>query len=102
MPAILVIHTKEVKEDEIVEIKVWRVPKSNNTPDGVKISVVYIRNGERLAGYDNAEGKGYHRHFMGREGPYEFSDVWSLLDHFKKDVRAIRGRDWDENQEDTH
>ena len=55
-----------------------------NTPDGVKISVVYVRNGKRLIGYDNAEGKGYHRHFMHKEETYKFSDVWTLLDDFKK------------------
>jgi len=35
----LIIHTKEIKEDELVEIKVWRAPRTKNTPDGVKISV---------------------------------------------------------------
>jgi hypothetical protein len=25
MPSTLVIHTKEIKEDEIIEIKLWRV-----------------------------------------------------------------------------
>jgi len=93
----LIIHTKEIKEDELVEIKVCRAPRTKNTPDGVKISVAYVRNGKRLIGYDNAEGKGYHRHFMDREEAYEFSDIWTLLDDFKKDVRAIRGRDWDES-----
>ncbi len=97
MAATLVIHTKEIKEDEIVEIKVWQVPRTRNTPDGVKISVVYIRNGKRVVGYDNAEGKGYHRHVMNQEEAYQFSNIWTLLDDFKKDVRSIRGRDWDEN-----
>jgi hypothetical protein len=102
MVATLVIHTKEIKEDEMVEIKVWQVPRTKTMPDGVKISVVYIRNGKRLLGYDNAEGKGYHRHFMGKEEPYRFSHVRALLGDFKKDIRSIRGRDWDESQEDTH
>jgi hypothetical protein len=97
MVATLVIHTKEIKEDEIVEIKVWRVPRTKSMPDGVRIPVVYVRNGKRVVGYDNAEGKGYHRHFMDREEVYEFSDVRALLDDFKKDIRSIRGRDWDES-----
>jgi hypothetical protein len=102
MDATLVIHTKEVKGDEIVEVKVWQVPRTEDTPDGVKISVVYIHSCKRLVGYDNAEGKGYHRHLMGQQETYKFSDVWTLLDDFKKDVRSIRGWDWDENQKDTH
>jgi hypothetical protein len=102
MAAGLIIHTKEIKEDEIVEIKVWQVPRTKNTPDGVKISVVYVKNGKRQIGYDNAEGKGYHRHFMDQEETYSFSNVRALLDDFKKDIRRIRGRDWDESQENTH
>jgi hypothetical protein len=102
MAADLVIHTKEIKEDEIVEIKVWRVPRTKNMPDGVKISVVYVKNGKRLIGYDNAEGKGYHRHFMDLEETYQFSDVQTLLEDFKRDTRAVRRRDWDESEEDTH
>ena len=44
-------------------------------PHGVKISVVYIKNGKRLIGYDNAEGRGYHRHESGREEAYRFVDI---------------------------
>ena len=102
MAARLIIHTKEVKEDEIVEIKVWQVSKTKNTPDGVKISVAYVHSGKRLVGYDNAEGKGYHRHVKDQEEPYPFSNVRTLLDDFKNDISAIRGRDWDESKEDTH
>jgi hypothetical protein len=43
MTAGLVIHVKEIKENEIVEIKVWRVRRTKSTPDGVKISVVYVK-----------------------------------------------------------
>jgi hypothetical protein len=94
--ATLIIHTKEIKEDEIVEIRIWQVPRTKATPDGVKISAAYIRNGKRVVGYDNAEGKGYHRHLMSQEEVYDFTDVRTLLDDFKNDIRSIRGRDWDE------
>jgi len=81
---------------------VWQVPKTKSTPDGVKISVAYVKNGKRLIGYDNAEGKGYHRHFLNQEEPYIFSDVRTLIEDFKKDIRTVRGRDWDESEEDTN
>jgi hypothetical protein len=97
MRATLVMHIKEVKGDEIVEIRIWRVPKNPRTPDGVKISIVYVKNGRRLIGYDNGEGKGYHKHIKGKEYQYEFSDIWALLRDFKKDLKAARGRDWDED-----
>lgn len=55
----LLLHTKQMQGDEIVEIKIWTVPKSADKPHGVKISLVYIKSGKRLLGYDNAEGRGY-------------------------------------------
>jgi hypothetical protein len=60
-------------------------------------STVYIKERRRLLGYDNAEGKGYHRHFMNREEECRFSDIWTLLDDFKKDLTTLRGRNWDED-----
>ncbi len=97
MKARLVLHTKEIKGDEIIEVKIWQVPRSADKPHGVKFSVVYIRAGERVIGYDNAEGRGYHRHFLGTEEPYRFNDIWKLLDDFKRDVKRTRRRDWDED-----
>ena len=93
----LVLHTKEIKHDEIVEIKIWEVPPSKDKPHGVKFSIAYIKNGKRLLGYDNAEGKGYHRHIHGKEEQYHFKDIWALLKEFKKELNNIRGRDWDED-----
>jgi hypothetical protein len=97
MKSELVLHTKEVKEDEIVEIKIRKVSKTANMPDGLRISLVYVKHGKRILGYDNAEGKGYHRHVSGKEEQYMFSTVWTLLEDFKKDIKVIRGRDWDES-----
>jgi hypothetical protein len=96
MSVSLILHTKEIRENEIVEIKIWKVPRTTEKPHGVKISIVYIKDGKRLIGYDNAEGKGYHRHFMNREEEYRFSDIWKLLGDFKKDLTTLRGRTWDE------
>ncbi len=97
MAATLVLHTKEIKEEEIVEIKIWKVPKTKDKPQGIKLSIVYVKDGRRLLGYDNAEGKGYHRHFMNREEEHLFSDIWTLLEDFKKDLEKLRGRSWDED-----
>jgi hypothetical protein len=97
MKANLFLHTKEIKGDEVVEIKIWQVPKTIDKPHGVKFSLVYIKSDERLIGYDNAEGKGYHRHFLDKIEPYRFIDIWKLLDDFKKDLRKLRRRDWDED-----
>jgi hypothetical protein len=96
MNAEKILHTKEIKGDEIVEIKIWRVPKSEDKPQGVKYSIAYIRSGKRLVGYDNSEGKGDHRHYRDKEEQYSFNSVWDLLNDFKKDINKVRGGDWDE------
>ena len=97
MKAKLVFHTKTVKGDEIVEVKIWQMLKSLNRPHGIKFSVVYIKGGKRLLGYDNAKQKGYHRHFLDIEEPYEFVNIWNLIEDFKSDLERIRGRKWDED-----
>jgi hypothetical protein len=75
MGAHLLLHTKHMQGDEIVEIKIWNVPKSADRPHGVKISLVYVKGGKRLLGFDNAEGRGYHKHIGEKEEPYHFVDV---------------------------
>jgi Family of unknown function (DUF6516) len=96
MKAKLVFHTKTVKGDEIVEVRIWQTPESIDRPHGIKFSVVYVKGGKRLLGYDNAEQKGYHRHFLDKEEPYEFESIRKLIDDFKSDLERIRGRKWDE------
>jgi hypothetical protein len=96
MKASRVLHTKEIKGDEIVEIKIWRVPKSKDRPYGVKYSIAYIKGGKRLIGYDNSEGKGDHRHVGDEEQPYQFTTIWNLLRDFRNDLKKSRGGDWDE------
>ena len=97
MKAKLVFHTKTVKGDEIVEVKIWQMAKSVDRPHGIKFSLVYVKGGKRLVGYDNAEQKGYHRHFLDKEEPYAFVSIWKLIDDFRNDVETLRGGRWDEN-----
>ena len=96
MTSRLILQTKEMKGDEIVEIKLWQVPVTVDKPHGVKVSLVYVRGGKRLVCYDNAERKGYHRHVMEAEAPYPFTGIRQLLNDFKKDIMRIRGRRWDD------
>ncbi len=97
MRAIESLHIKEIKGDEIVEIKIWQVTKSDDKPQGVKYSIVYVKGGKRLVGYDNAEGKGDHRNYGNKEESYEFTSIWDLIKDFKIDLKKIRGGDWDED-----
>ncbi len=79
----------------VVEIRIWSVPISREKPEGVKYSLVYIVSGKRIVGYDNAEGKGHHRHFMDKETPYMFESAEKLMDDFYKDVTRIRKKIWE-------
>lgn len=93
MKAKLVFHEKRYFTDSVLqEIKIWRVTGSKDKPHGLKYSFAYIVDGERVAGYDNAEGKGDHRHYKGMESPYKFQGLEKLWKDFKTDIKHLRGR----------
>jgi len=73
-----------------VEMKVWIVPMSGDIPHGYKYSLVYIVGGERVVGYDNAEGKGDHRHIGARESVYAFKSIRRLVRDFQADVELFK------------
>lgn len=55
-----------------------------------KYSLVYIVNDERVIGYDNAEGKGDHRHYGKTEKPYKFKGIDRLLEDFYNDIEQYK------------
>ncbi len=67
----------------------WRCA-FGDCPHGLKYSLYYGRAGVRLVGYDNERGKGDHRHYGGREEPYEFSTPERLVADFLSDVARLR------------
>ena len=93
MKAKLAFHVKNVDaRGNIVEMKIWQVKPTEDKPRGLKYSLVYIENGQRIVGYDNAEGKGDHKHYFDREFAYSFKSVDKLISDFLKDAKkAERG-----------
>ena len=91
----LIRHVKAVDElGNIIEVKMWRLLKpATDKPHGYKYSLVYIVRGERVIGYDNAEGKGDHRHYGNRELPYSFINLRQLAQDFYHDVERFRRGD---------
>jgi Family of unknown function (DUF6516) len=82
----------DLPDGHIVEMTIWRLPTpSDERPHGLKYSLFYGRRGERIIGYDNEAGKGDHRHYRGREEPYVFGSVETLIADFLNDVRQERG-----------
>ena len=43
-----------------------------------------------MIGYDNAEGKGDHRHIRERIEPYRFVSLRKLAEDFSRDVEGYR------------
>ena len=70
----LVFEHKHKDRDYIVEIKIYKVNKDQFHPEGFHYSLVLIKDGKRLLGYDNHERKGHHTHRGKGESPYEFVD----------------------------
>jgi hypothetical protein len=91
MGAESVFHEKRYFTDSsFQEVKIWKVPKSEDKPHGLKYSFAYIVNDERVIGYDNAERKGDHRHYKGKEYPYKFQGLDKLWNDFKKDIERFK------------
>ena len=76
--------------NNIVEVKLWEVKATPDKPHGYKYSLVYIVQGERVIGYDNAEGKGDHRHYRDRIEPYRFENPRKLLEDFYLDIQEYK------------
>jgi hypothetical protein len=90
--ALLIFHQKTVFPDgSLIETKAWAVSKVPRTPEGIKYSLVYINaRGERVLGYDNAEGKGHHRHDVDKETKVNFKSIEELAGQFLREVSVIR------------
>lgn len=90
MDAELIFHEKVNEENGIVEVKIWSVPVTPDKPHGYKYSMIYIRDGNRVFGYDNHVGKGDHRHYGDKEEPYKFTGIDILFEDFYKDLRRFK------------
>jgi hypothetical protein len=89
MNAVLIMHQKVTDErGHTIEIKVWQLSEpKDDKPHGYRYSLAYIIDGERVVGYDNGEGKGDHRHYRGKQEPYNFETIDKLFADFLQDVR---------------
>lgn len=86
----LIFYEKRViSKRDIVEMKIWRIPKSKDFPDGVKYSFIYMHDNEKVLGYDNERAKGHHKHYKGKETKIEFKDPETLLTKFKEEVKEL-------------
>jgi hypothetical protein len=92
MKASLIRHVKGVDElGNIIEVKMWEmVAPTADKPYGYKYSLGYVVNGVRVIGYDNAEGRGDHRHYRETERPYHFTNLKQLVADFYEDIEKFK------------
>lgn len=74
------------------------MPKTVDKPYGFKYSLVYIVNNKRIVGYDNAVGKGDHRHYKEREEPYLFVSLEKLAEDFYRDVENTKRERYEKSE----
>ena len=88
----LIIHVKLVDElGNTIEIKMWQLSKpAKDKPHGFKYSLVFVVDGERVIGYDNAEGRQDHRHIKGKEEFYRFVNLRKLTGDFYSDIKEYK------------
>jgi Family of unknown function (DUF6516) len=51
---------------------------------------LFVRDNQRVVGYDNERGKGDHKHLGERELQYRFVDIETLMADFLRDVEALQ------------
>src|SRR3989344_2058346 len=66
-----ILNHKHVEANgDIIEMRIWGVPISETNPEGIAYSLVYVRMGLRLVGYDNEwhgqPGSNPHKHIKDR------------------------------------
>jgi len=82
MVANLIYRGKYVYSDGAIrEMVLWQLPeKTSEKPYSLKYRLFYgLADGACVVRYDNETGKGDHRHIRGKEEPYEFRDVETLV-----------------------
>jgi len=76
-------HRQRLPNGGLVEMKIWKLPCPVPPCDhAFKYRLVYVLNGNRIAGFDNERGKGDHHHLDGIERAYRFASIDQLLDDF--------------------
>lgn len=92
MKAKRIFYDKAVLPDgSLVEMTIWQLPLvSAERAHGLKYSLFYGRDGQRVVGYDNERGKGDHKHVHGVESKYKFVSVEQLVADFLADVERVK------------
>ncbi len=96
------IYLKRPRRGAVLKEEVWQ----DQDGEVVKYSLAYVNpaicgldNG-RVVGYDNSHYH-HHRHFMGKQEPFEFTGYGALASRFYDEVRNL-WRSEDEERRKSH
>lgn len=98
--AVKVLHVTKDFGDRYAEVRAWRVPESDRSPEGIRYSMQYGNvAGETIDRYDNfpdhPDAARHHKHTVdGDVEDVEFESLGAVFDRFKNDVRTY-GDEWD-------
>ncbi len=88
MKAVELVRTRVVdSETSFAEMVLWRLPVPvDGSTHSFKYRLAYVVNGVCVLRYDNEIGKGYHRHFGGKESACAFKSPDKLMADFQRDI----------------
>ena len=92
MKAVKIFYDKAILPDgATVQMTIWQLPRSTQErPHGLKYSLFYGGQDDRIVGYDNESGKGDHKHIRDVQTRYKFVNVEAMVTDFLADVERIR------------
>lgn len=78
---------EDVQKRFLMEMKLYSIDNDPRFPDGAKYSLIFLnkKTGERVL-FDNHHPKGHHYHLDEMEYAYDFSDVSTLIEDFKRTI----------------
>lgn len=99
----VLVHKQTEQNGDIIEIRIYNVPISEKNKEGISYSLVYVRGTERIVGFDNfegheKEGMRHHQHKGNKIILYQFTDIWSLVNDFNREVEKIKKGEYNESQ----
>jgi hypothetical protein len=90
----LILRDRLVDEDgDVMELGLWRVPKSSRYPEGVRYCLVFMlaETKRPVVVYANHYPTGHQRQFYQIEEPYAFSTAERLVADFEADIVRAKG-----------
>jgi len=88
MKAVLLLRTRIIYADAaFAELALWQIPKpAAGSAHRFKYRMAYVVSGVCVLRYDNADGKGDHRHFGDKESACTFTTPEKLIADFQRDI----------------